>query len=181
MINPSRRLLGRSSFLFSREAVWQIPDGLEIESSEQYEIVRRQVLFQDVISVTYHRMYGAGFVIATGLGSLFFIGMAMLIVVAGGTESWVGALVMLIIGSPIIVACVLRLMFRLDVITVFGRRSRASIRFSLRKQRARTLYAQICAAVKSAQDRMAREIAAEDAAATPVVTEELPPMPPVTE
>jgi hypothetical protein len=102
----------------------------------------------------------------------------MLIISVGGTDSWIGALVMLLIGLPAIVSFVLRLMFRLDVITVFGRRSKASIRFGLRKQRARQLYAQICAAVKSAQDRMAREIAAEETAAAPPETEEMPPMPP---
>lgn len=180
MSNGARRLLGRSSSLFSRESVWQIADGLEIESSEQYEIVRRQVLFHDVLFVTFHRMYGAGYLIATGIASLFFVGIAMLIISVGGTDAWQGALVMLALGLPAIVAFVLRLMFRLDVITVFGRRSKAAIRFRLRKERARQLYAQICAAVKSAQDRMAREIAAEEATAPPAA-EELPPMPPASE
>jgi len=177
-MNGERKLIGRSSSLFSRDAVWQLPDGLEIETSDQYEITRRQVLFQDIFFVTHHRMFGAGYLVGTGLISLFFIGLAMMIINIGGSDEWIAALVVLAMGLPAIVAFIARLMFRLDVITVFGMRSKASIRFRLRKQRARAVYAQICGAVRSAQTRMAREIEAEEAAAMPEVpAEELPPMP----
>jgi len=174
-----RKLIGRSSSLFSRDAVWQVPDGLEVETSDQYDITRRQVLFQDIFFVTHHRMFGVGYLVATGLISLFFVGIAMLVIGIGGADEWVAALVILGIGMPAILSFLLRLLFRLDVITIYGKRSKASIRFRLRKQRARQVYAQICATVRNAQTHMARAIEAEEAAQAPtILIEELPPMPP---
>ena len=97
-------------------------------------------------------------------------------IAGGGANLWPAAIPFLIFGTPALIAFALRLMFRLDIITVFGKRTKASIRFRLRKARARAVYEQIIAAVRSAQARMAREIAAEEAPV--VVAEEQPPMPP---
>jgi hypothetical protein len=172
-----RTLIGRSSSLVGREAVWQVPDGLEIQSKESYQIVRRRVLFEDIHFVTYHRQYGAGYLVFTGLIALFFFTIPIAIIAGAGFTAWPASIPFLIFGLPALIGFCLRLMFRLDVITVVGKRTKASIRFRLRKKRAREVYAQIIASVRAAQERMAREIAAEDARAV-VVEEEQPPMPP---
>lgn len=178
MTRETRTLLGRSSSLTGREAVWQLADGLEIQSREHYEVQRKRVLFEDVCFVTYHREYGVLYLITTGLASLFFLGIAIAIV-AAEFEAWPVAIPFLVLGIPAFVALLIRVMFRLDIITVFGKRTKASIRFRLRKQRARETYAQIVATVRSAQRRIAAEIAKEEAALAPASGEELPPMPPV--
>jgi len=175
MSADGRILIGRSTSLTGREAIWQIPDGLEIQSKENYEIARRRVLFEDIIFVTYHRQYGAAYLVLTGLTALFFITISVAIIAGAGFESWPVTIPFMILGIPALVAFSLRLMFRLDVITVFGKRTKASIRFRLRKKRAREMYAHIVAAVRNAQAELAREIARVEPA---VVTEELPPMPP---
>ena len=177
MSTPHRTLIGRSTTLVGREAIWQIPDGLEIQSKESYEVVRRRVLFEDIVFITYHRQYGAAYLVLTGLLALFFFTIAFAIVAGAGASAWPAAIPFLIFGVPALLAFALRLMFRLDIITVFGKRTKASIRFRLRKKRAREVYAQIIAAVRTAQTRMAREIAAEDVPAV-VADEEQPPMPP---
>ena len=169
-----RTLIGRSTSLVGREAIWQIPDGLEIQSKESYEVVRRRVLFEDITFVTYHRQYGVGYLLVTGLIALLFFTIAIAIIAGAGFEAWPAAIPFAIIGLPALIGFSLRLMFRLDVITVFGKRTKASIRFRLRKKRAREVYAQIVAAVRAAQSRMAREIATE----TQPVIAEPPPMPP---
>ncbi len=177
MSTPQRTLIGRSTTLVGREAIWQIPDGLEIQSKESYEIVRRRVLFEDIVFVTYHRQYGVGYLVLTGLLALFFFTIAVAMIAGGGANMWPAAIPFLILGTPALIAFALRLMFRLDIITVFGKRTKASIRFRLRKKRARAVYDQIIAAVRAAQSRMAREIAAEEAPVV-VVADEQPPMPP---
>jgi hypothetical protein len=96
-----------------------------------------------------------------------------------GFSAWPATIIFVIVGFPALIAFALRLMFRVDVITVFGKRTKAAIRFRLRKKRAREAYAQIVAAVQTAQQRMAREIAAEEAAsaAEERLAGEQPPMP----
>lgn len=162
MTGSRRTLIGKSSSLFGREAVWQLSDGFEIQSKESYEVVRRRVLFEEVVFVTHHRTYGAAYLIATGVVAFFFMAIAFVIIAAAGFDSWPVALVFALIGLPPLVAFMLRLMFRLDVVTVYGKRTKASIRFRLRKQRAAQVYAQITAAVRAAQERMRRELATEE-------------------
>ena len=54
-------------------------------------------------------------------------------------------------GLPALIAFLTRLLLGVDVVTVFGRRSKTNLRFALRKQRAREVYGTICAAVRNAQ------------------------------
>ena len=56
--NESRKLIGKSQTIGSRAAIYQVQDGLEIEMSEQYDVVQRRVLFDDVLMVTIHREIG---------------------------------------------------------------------------------------------------------------------------
>jgi len=161
MSAPGRKLIGKSSSFMGREAVWQMSEGFEIQSKERFEVVRRRVLFEEVVFVTHHRTYGAVYLIVTGVFALLFFMIAFVIIAAAGFEGWPFALAFALIGLPALIAFMLRLMFRLDVITVFGKRTKASIRFRLRKQRAREVYAQITSAVRVAQERMRRENAQE--------------------
>jgi hypothetical protein len=54
---------------------------------------------------------------------------------------------------------VVRLALKVDAVTVHGRRTKAQIHFALRKGRARTVFNQVCRAVKETQDRIARDLA----------------------
>jgi hypothetical protein len=174
-MNAKRTLIGKSSSFLSREAIWQVPEGIELQSKEQLEVVRRRVLFEDVLFMTYHREYGLAYLIVTGGIALLFATISFGII-AINFDAWPAAIPSAVIGLPAAVAFFLRLMFRVDIITVYGRRSKASIRFRFRKQRARQVYEQLTSNVRAAQARIAREIAAE----TPVVAasaDEIP-MPP---
>jgi hypothetical protein len=149
-MTETRKPLARSRTVFSTETVYQTADGLEIESNQQYQIVERRVLFDDVVFVTLHRYIGVTYPLVTGLIAAFFIGIGILIL-SINVDSWIAASIFGAIAAPFLIALLLRLMFGLDVITVFGRRSKATLRFALRKKRAREVYGQVCAAVRSAQ------------------------------
>jgi hypothetical protein len=144
-----RTRLGRVITLSTRESIFQTAEGIEVDSVEQFELIRRRVLYEDVQLVTYHRERGLAFLLTTGIVAAFFIGLGLLIGSIGSEMQ--GAAVFLVIGFVPLIAFLLRFMFGADVITVFGRRSRARLRFGVRKARARQVYGSICAAVRNAQ------------------------------
>lgn len=174
MADNQRRLIGRSSSLIGRQSLYQTRDAFEIEETEHYEVVRRRVFFEDVVMVTHHRERGAIYLILTGVAALFFVTIALMIV-SVSTEAWPAAVVFLLIGLPALIGFVLRLLFGVDVITILGRRSRVSVRFGLRKERAREAYAQIVGTVRGVQQRLARQYASQ---APPVVAPPDVPLPP---
>ena len=178
MSDADRKRIGKWASAVAREAVFQTPEGLEVETNEHYEVTTRRVFFEDVQLVTYHREYGTLYLTLTGI---FALGFTVLVVFLANlpNEAWVMSIVFGMFGLPFLIAFLLRAIFGVDVVTVFGRRSKAAIRFRFRKKRARTVYGQICAAVRAAQRRREEEFAAEEVAAQPAVSaEEQPPMPP---
>jgi hypothetical protein len=146
-----RTLLRRSRTPMGAEAAFLTPTGIDVDSTQNYEVVRRKVFFDDVHFVTIHRERGIAFLVFTAVFAAFFIGVAILMV-AVETSVWPWALPFLGIGLVFLVMFLVRLSLGRDVITVFGRRSKAVLRFgSLGKARAREVYGQICAAVRRAQ------------------------------
>jgi len=92
--------------------------------------------------------------------------------------SLVAALIFAAIGTPSLVLLLSRLITKVDVVTVFGRRSKAVIRFPGKKRRAREVYGRICARVRQVQQQLAAENP-EPGPATPAPPESFaPPMPP---
>jgi hypothetical protein len=168
----TRTLLSRSRTIVGSDATFLTADGLDVDSTQNYEIVRRKVFFDDIHFVTLHHERGIAFLVVNGLFAAFFIGIAILIV-AVNTSGWPWSLPFLGIGLVFLFAFLIRLTMGRDVITVFGRRSKAILRFgSFRRERAREAYGQICAAVRRAQNAAAP--------APAPVERELPPdvMPP---
>lgn len=172
MSAAARTLLGRSATLVARERVFEMPDGLEVESAEQYELTRKRVLFEDVVLITYHREAGLGFISVHALVVLFFFGMGAIIFAANG--SLIAAAILAAFGIPSLLMILLRAALKVDVVTVFGRRSKAVIRFPYRKRRAREAYGHLCARTRQIQE----QIAAESRGPEAPPEEELPPAPP---
>lgn len=150
--NPARKVLGRSRSLGSRATIYQGMDALEIEVSEQYDVVEKRVLYDDVLMITLHREKGVFYLVLTAVIALFFLGIAILIV-SVSFDAWPAAIFFGAFGLPALIAFLTRLLLGVDVVTVFGRRSKTDLRFALRKQRAREAYGTICAAVRNAQRR----------------------------
>lgn len=152
-----RERIGKATSLVTRDLVYLTDEGFEVESHEGYEIVERRVLFGDVQLVTYHRRLGALYLSVTGVVALLFLGIA-LVVAASSSDGWITALPIAMFGVPALIAFLLRLAFRVDIITIFGRRSKARIHFRLRKRKARETYGRICAAVRHAQGGMRADL-----------------------
>lgn len=157
-----RERLGRWSGLFGgRQTVYAVDDGVEVDELDGYEVTRRRVFWEDVLLVTYHRKIGVAFPVFTVLAAALFGLMAFGIGTANPTA---GAVIAAIFCTPFIVALGLRLALGVDVVTVFGRRTMARMRFSFLKARARRTFDMIIDRARRAQDQIARRYANEDAA-----------------
>ncbi|MEA2339207.1 MAG: hypothetical protein QOE82_3214 [Thermoanaerobaculia bacterium] len=152
MTPPKRTLLGRNNGAMSREAVYETADAIEIESREGYEVNRKRVLFEEVLLVTIHRQLGTGYFVGMLLMTLFIGSTA--IVLQFGAHLPVAALIVAILALPFLIACAVRLILKLDFVTVFGRRSKAVMRFPIRKRRAREVYGRICSRTLEVQRAM---------------------------
>lgn len=172
MTDESRKLLGTAAALGLRTRIYQTADGFDIDSREQYDVIQRRVLFHDVQFVTLHRRLGALYLSLTGCTTLFFATIAIAIV-SYNALNWEPAAVFFAIALPFLILFLVRLLLGQYVVTIFGRRSKAEMRFS-RKTRAREIYGKVCAAVREAQrTRVTAE--APPVAELPV---EAPPLPP---
>ena len=136
-----------------RRKIYDVGDALEVDELMMGSIERTRVYFDDVLLVTYHRMFGTIFVVCTALGAGFVLGICLLTMAYSNKPSPVLAL----LGLPFLFFLVLRLIYRVDIITVFGRRSRARIRFSFRKERAQELFRKLTGRIRDRQAEVAAQ------------------------
>ncbi len=163
MIKARREQIGAVRGLMTRIRVYRIPDGLEVDDVDHYEVTRRRVFFDDIVMVSYHRFRGFFYLFFTGLFAVLSgLGMFALMMSEGFLVSLFVAPIFLLFAG----AFAARLFLAIDVIVVWGKRSRAEMHFAFRKRRARQLYSEIVNDVRRAHRRRAAEVA--------VRSEELP-------
>jgi uncharacterized membrane protein YgcG len=165
MTPGKRKLLGRNSGVMSREAIYETADAIESEAHEGYEVTRKRVLFEEVLLVTIHREAGTVYVILMAVVTVIFGGVALL-----GWREPVMAISFGILALPFLIGCLVRLIWKLDYVSVFGRRSKAVMRFTFRKRRAREVYGRICSRALEVQRAMVER--------ETEITETSPPSPP---
>jgi hypothetical protein len=167
----ARKLLGRNISIGSREAVYESDDAIEVDATDQYELARKRVLFEDIVLVTYHRELGWMYLALHGVVVVIFLAIAATTAAAQG--GLVASAIISAFAAPSIILILLRAIFQVDVISVYGRRSRAQVRFLFRKKRARELYGRICARARQIQ----RQIEAENGGADALVRPAEPAIP----
>jgi hypothetical protein len=168
-----RKYLGRDQNLGAAIRVYLLPDAIEIDELTFVEIERTRVYFDDILAITYHRAVNLLFLILMGLVGGIFSSIALYLLTQ---DQAAGAAGLLAMASPFLLFFVVHLVLRTDVITVFGRRTMARMRFSVRKGRARRVYEEITEKVRVAQDAI-RAAQPPPPAAAPEIP--LPPPPPV--
>ena len=152
-----RKLLARGNGIATRQRVYQVADGLEVDDIDHYEVRRSRVLFEDVILMTHHRARGRAFLIVTGVLAILFAALSYAI---GTNEPAGGWIFFSMSAGPILLLFLLRLFLGVDEINVYSRRSSARMRFWFRKGRARQLFDEISRTVRRRQDAMLRTVAA---------------------
>ncbi len=172
---PSRKRIGRWNDIATRQIVYQTDDALEIDEIDHFEIVRKRVYFDDVLLATMHTRVGMAFIITMAVFFLLLAGIAAAFQSANETGIATGFAVF---SAPFLVALFIRLLLKQEVITIFGRRSKAAMKFTFRQTYAHEKFNEICSLVTRAQDRIAAEQPALER--PPEILSEIP-MPPAGE
>ena len=178
MTPPRREFLGSFTSVVTRQRAYRIANGLELDNIDHFEVTRRRVFYDDVVAITYHQTVGT---VLIPLFSILAVMMLLSAVLASSEPIAVGIFVSLAL--LFLIPVVIRALRKIDIITVFGKRTKITMRFSFRKERARQLYNEITASVRTTQQRLAAEIAAQEPppAAAPAPDYEMPPSEPPTE
>jgi hypothetical protein len=162
-----RSPLGANRGLFSNVRVYRTADAIEFDTLEGYDVVRRSVLLDEVLLVTYHRAFGWPLFVGSAL-AVPVLGLISAVIAID--EPRVAAGFFAVCGLPLVVVAALRLALRLDVVTVYGVRSKVSLSFWFRKRRARDVFSLVC---RLARERQRQRPAPRRAPAS------VPPAPPL--
>ncbi len=155
-MSTRRRLLCRSASIATRQRVYSIPDGLEIDEVDHFDVRRWRVLYEDVILVTYHHYRGA-VTLSIILALLLMVGFITWTI--GLSEPLAAGYTGVILVAPLAILFVVRLVLGIDEINVYSQRSQARLRFPWRKRRAHAVFGDITRAVRLRQ-RVASHAAA---------------------
>lgn len=144
----TRIQLGRATSIGKREAIFLTAEGIECDSSDQFQLAQRRVLFEDAELLTLHRPTDKLFIAITGSTALLFltIGIALYL-----KSELIAAITPLIIGALFAAVAIFRLTLKPSVVTVFGKRSNIAIRFNVHHAQARVVYQDLQTAIHSAQ------------------------------
>lgn len=164
----TRVYLGRDQHPGGYRRVFEIEGGLEVDENNFVEIERTRVYFDDVLGITYHRQTGIAFLITMGVLTLIFGGLALLMFLDDQVEATIA---MGVVTAPFAIAFLVRVLLKVDIVTVFGRRTMACMRFPIRKGRARQIFRDLTLKIRAAQERA---VAAQPAPSAPPE----PPLPP---
>ena len=165
---PRRTLLGGQRGLLSNVRVYRTADAVEVDEVEGYDVSRRSVLLDEVLLVTYHQAFG--WKLLVGLGRVRDADRCRLRHPGPRRALITGVVPSPSCGLPFVIAAALRLALRLDVVTVYGIRSKASMSFWFRKRRAREVFALVCRLARERQPprpAAARRVPAAPLAAPP--------------
>jgi len=169
----SRKYLGAEVGYGMRLRVYLRNDAIEVEEASINEIERRRVYFDDILLLTYHRERGKTALIIMGI-ILVMLGLTMAVELSSRTpEAAIGSGFWFII---LFIIFTVRLTLGVDVITVYGRRTMARLKFFWRKGRARRIYQELAQKIEAHQVRAAKAQAA--AAPKPPPPPAEPPLPP---
>lgn len=139
-------------WLIGYRSVFEIEEGLEVDEVNLAVIERTRVYFDDVLGITFHQAAGLGFLIFAGICSVFF-GVASVSAFADGNPIPGSILAVVALGFGTVF--LLRAALKVSVITVFGKRTLACIKFPMRSEHARRVYEDLARKIRVCQDKAA--------------------------
>lgn len=166
-----RVYLGNDRNMAGMVKVYLLPDAVEVDETTFIEIERTRVYFDDVLAITYHRSINVLMVSIVGIVGLIFAGLGAAVM---ANDQNAGGIALFFFAAPLLIVIILHLILKNDFITVYGRRTMARMRFSIRKGRARQVYQELVAKVRAHQAALAAAQPKPPAPSGP----ELPPGPP---
>jgi hypothetical protein len=177
MTEPARRtFLGRDASWAERVRVYRTDEALEVAYINTFEVSLRRLFFDEVQLVTLHRVRGSRTLwLLIVLSALWALGT---LVAGPGSDLFYG----FVTGTAIVFALTLvTALIRSSVVTAYGARARARIRFVYRAGKARRVYDDLCRRVGEVQGRIAAEAAAAAGASARPLEESFPEPPQLPE
>jgi hypothetical protein len=157
---PRRTFLGKTTSIIRRQRVYQADEALEIDDSEDYRIRRSRLFYDEIVLVTHHRRIDWINVVVSAL--MVMLAAFITLILALNQAFAPAAIIFALLGLPFVALGIAHLALQLDVVTVFGKRTHAQMQFLVRKRRAREVYERIGTLAREHQERLARELAADD-------------------
>lgn len=146
-----REFLGQWRDFGGAIRTYRADGAFEMDEIEGTSGTRRRIFFEDVLLVSFHKERTLLYLLATATVALLFIGLGLSLAAGPSRE---GAWVLLLFGSPFLIAFLMRLFVPVSVVTIFGRHGRARLQFDFRAGRARAVHQRICREVREAQARL---------------------------
>jgi hypothetical protein len=156
MAERSRRrtLIGSSTDVGSWQRVYETAEAVEVDEASAFVGTRRRVFYDEVLLVTRHSFIGWALAALLALVALPAGLGALIAALSGSVRATVNFALLTLV--PVVLLG-LRLFIKVEAVTVHGRRSRARVCFWLRKRRGKETFQRLCARVRHAQERAARE------------------------
>jgi hypothetical protein len=131
-----RTLLGREFRLAGRTYVFLTADAVEVDDIDGFDVVRTRVLLDDVMQLSLHRRP------PWGLFWTVLLVMTFILLVVGLFPANRGFVLrfLLPVFALSLAANVMRVVFGVHYVTVFGRRSKARMAFYMRGRKARAVF-----------------------------------------
>jgi hypothetical protein len=178
MTEPARRVfLGRDASWTERVRVYRTDEALEVAYISTFDVSLRRLFFDEVQLVTLHR--------ARGSRTLWLMIVLSALCALGTWIAWSArelATIFLAMTVIVLAWTLATALIQSSIITAYGGRGRARIRFLYRPGKARRVYDDLCRRVGEVQGRIAAATAAAAAAsaASAPRPEETFPEPPVS-
>lgn len=171
-IPSSRRRIGRWSNVATRQVVYQTDDALEVEEIDLTELTRKRVYFDDILLVTMYSRVGIAFVVTM---AVFFLLLVTAAALFQSERMPNAAMVFGLSSMPFLLALFARALLKQEVITVYGRRSKASLRFTFRKTFAHEKFNEICELARTSQEAVAASLPPPEVQRVPLEAYPAPP------
>jgi hypothetical protein len=168
----ARAYLGHLTTLGERSTVHLCDDAIEIDLIDGYDIETKRVFFCDVQLITLHHQHSRWGLWLTGISTL--IGLVIWLANAGRTEhdtGWIAFWIAFVPNLPFLFA----FLRTYEYVTVFGRRTKATMCWHFRHARGRRVFDQLVGLVQQAQERERQRVAERSMAAAPILP--TPPQP----
>lgn len=176
MTEPARRVfLGRDASWAERVRVYRTEEALEVAYISTFEVSLRRLFFDEVQLVTLHR--------ARGSRTLWLLIVLSALCALGTLIAWSTPEIFdgFVTATVIVFAWTLfTALLQSSIVTAYGGRGRARIRYLYRPEKARRVYDDLCRRVGEVQGRIAATAAAATSAASAPRPEEAFPEPPVS-
>lgn len=151
-MSQKREKIGGYFNFTERQHVYLLPEAIEVDQIDGYDVSRRRVFLNEVELVTLHRQRRwASAMLLGAVGGLFLVPGVIMTFSVQGDARFIGLLIFCLMALPFLVPAVWMVAMPSVVLSVMGPRTKAVMRFSSFNRRAEQTRDRLVKAVTTAQ------------------------------